>query len=136
MTNRYLLDSWAVLALLYKEKPASVRVEQLLKEAAGGNVTLFLSVINLGEVYYIFGRKRGEQAADTLVEKIKQLPIQVLAVDEQDVLAAARYKMTHLISYADAFAVAAAAKLDAVLLTGDPELLTMEDVVAVEMLHR
>ncbi|MDX1414226.1 MAG: PIN domain-containing protein [Candidatus Promineifilaceae bacterium] len=134
MNNRYLLDSWAFMALFSAEQPASKRVEHLLLGAADGNVVLFFSIINLGEIFYLVGRREGIDLAENLTTKIKQLPIQIVPVDEQRVIAAARYKMTHSISYADAFALAAAAEFDAVLATGDPELWALADVVEVERL--
>lgn len=136
MNNRFLLDSWALLAWLYTEKPASDRIQKLIDDAADGNVQLLLSVINFGEVYYIFGRERGADAAKKLASGVKQLPIQILPVDEHRVLAAAQYKITHPISYADAFAVAASAELDTVLLTGDPELFALDGEIKIERLYR
>lgn len=136
MSNLYLLDSWAILALLYEEEPAAGRVEELLQQAADGQATLFLSVINLGEVFYIFGRRRGVDPAENVVARIKQLPIRILHVDEERVLAAAGYKIKYAISYADAFAAAAAAELEATLVTGDPELLALAGRVQLESLHR
>ena len=136
VSNHYLLDSWAILALLYEEEPAADRVEELLQQAADGQVSLFLSVINLGEVFYIFGRRRGVNAAENVVAKTKQLPIRILPVDEERVLAAAAYKMKYSISYADAFAAAAAVELKATLVTGDPELLALAGEVQLEPLHR
>ncbi len=136
MINRYLLDSWALLAWLYEEQPASTRIRQLLDDAADGRIRLMLSVINFGEVYYIFGRKRGANAAKKLADAFKKLPIEILSVDERRALMSAHYKMNNAISYADAFAVAAAKELDAVLLTGDPELFTLDGEIRIERLHR
>ncbi len=95
-----------------------------------------MSLINLGEVYYATGRRHGRPAADTVLNYIKELPINLHPVDRRHVLAAARYKMNHAIAYADAFAAAAAAELDAVLLTGDPELFALEGKIQIERLHR
>ena len=136
MNNRYLLDSWALLAWLYKEQPASNRIRQLLDDAADGRNHLMLSVINFGEVYYIFGRERGANAAQKLAAAIKKLPIQILSVDEHRALTSARYKMNDAISHADAFAVAAAEELDAILLTGDPELFVLDGEIQIERLYR
>lgn len=47
MNNLYLLDSWAMLALLYRENPATDRVVQLLHQAADGQAHSLLSLINL-----------------------------------------------------------------------------------------
>lgn len=136
MNKRFILDSWALIALFNNEQPAFQQVENLLRQAADGHAFLALSIINLGEIYYIIGRKGGGNVADRFLSHIKQLPIQIIAADEQRVLAAASLKMAHPISYADAFAVAAAIELDATLLTGDPELFKLPDQVEVQYLHR
>ena len=136
MNAKYLLDSWAVLAYLKKESPADQRVLELLEKARDGKVLLFLSVINLGEIYYIVGRARGEDTAQHILEEIKRLPIEILPVDETDVLAAARWKMQYPMAYADAFAASAAQDLQAILLTGDPELLALGDLLEIEILKR
>lgn len=49
---------------------------------------------------------------------------------------AARLKMHHALSYADAFAVVTAQAYEGTLLTGDPELLQLTGIVALEALHR
>ena len=136
MSAKYLLDSWAILAYLKKESPADQRVLELLEKARHGKVLLFLSVINLGEIYYIVGRARGEDTAQHILEEIKQLPVEILPVDETDVLAAARWKMQYPMAYADAFAASAAQDLQAILLTGDPELLALENLLEIEILKR
>jgi predicted nucleic acid-binding protein len=136
VNNRFQLDSWALLAFLYREEPAADRVEHLLREAAAGRVRLLLSVVNLGEVFYIFGRRHGETAADHAVAEIKNLPINVLQVDEDRVMAAARLKMRHSVSYANAFAAATAEEFGAILLTGDPELLALKSDLQIEQLER
>ncbi len=136
MNSRFVLDSWALIALLNKEQPASAEVEELLQKAAEGQAFFALSIINLGEIYYIVGRSRGNQAADDFLDRIKRLPIQIIQADEPRVLAAARLKMAYSISYADAFATAAAIELNATLLTGDPELLLLSDKVEIQPLTR
>lgn len=136
MSKRFILDSWAIIALLNNEQPASGQVEALLRQAAEGQAFLALSLINLGEIYYIVGRKRGSVAADRFLDWIKQLPIQIVPPTEARILAAARLKMTYAISYADAFAAAAAIEMEATLLTGDPELLQLSDRIAVQSLPR
>ena len=136
MSTRFVLDSWAMLALLQKENPATERVAELMRKAGQNEVQLAMSLINLGEVFYIFGRKNGAQAAEKLLTTIQQLPIQILPATEHSVFTAARYRMNNPISYADAFAVAAAKKLDAVILTGDPELLSLTEEIQIERLFK
>lgn len=136
MSTRFVLDSWAMLALLQKENPATERVAELMRKAGQNEVQLAMSLINLGEVFYIFGRKNGAQAAEELLTTIQKLPIQILPAAEHSVFTAARYRMNNPISYADAFAVAAAKKLDGVLLTGDPELLSLTEEIQIERLFK
>ena len=136
MTPIYVLDSWAVLAYLKKETPADLRVRDLLEQAGQGKARLLLSLINLGEIYYTVGRARGAKFAESILAEMRLLPIEILPVDEGTVFAAARWKVKHAISYADAFAVATAEQNQAVLLTGDPELLGMRTGPRIERLQR
>lgn len=136
MSTRFVLDSWAMLALLQKENPATERVAELMRKAGQNEVQLAMSLINLGEVFYIFGRKNGAQTAEELLTTIQKLPIQILPAAEHSVFTSARYRMNYPISYADAFAVAAAKKLDAVLLTDDPELLSLTEEIQIERLFK
>lgn len=52
---KIVLDAWALLAYLQREEPAASRVRAVLKEAATHKVTLFASLINIGEVFYRIG---------------------------------------------------------------------------------
>jgi predicted nucleic acid-binding protein len=136
MKPRFVLDAWAVLALLQKEEPAASRVKQLLEETGKGDVELFISVINLGEVYYCIGKAKGESEARETLDDIRRLTLTVVPVTDEAVFNAARLKMSYAISYADAFAAAAAEELDAVLVSGDPELEQLEDRLRLEKLER
>jgi len=54
----------------------------------------------------------------------------------KDILAAARLKAVHRLSYADAFAVGLAEKLGAVIRTGDPEIVGLSTTIQVTALSR
>ncbi len=136
MNNRYILDSWAFLALVNREEPAASRVRAILKAAIEGNAVLFMSFINLGEVYYSAGRRHGMRAAKNALQYIEKSPINMHPVYKRQVLAAANYKMSYRVAYADAFAAAAAEELNAILLTGDPELFALDGKIQIERLHR
>ena len=127
---RYILDSYALLAY-FQAEPAGAKVRDILKEAAAGAPTIFLSVISLGEIYYIIARKRGEEKAGAITEDICRLPVSLVDVTTKRVLAAAGVKAQHPISYADAFVVAAAVEFTATIVTGDPEFEATESQAAV-----
>lgn len=119
-----VLDAWAVMAWLKNQQPAADRVRSLLEAAERRRQELLMSIVNLGEVFYISVKARdlayGERVLDSLRPRLTIIP----ATDSL-VMAAATLKSRHTISYADAFAAAAALLRDAPLVTGDPELRTM-----------
>ena len=137
MPENYVLDAWALLALLQKEEPAAARVRELLLQTqTAPEIQVYMSVINLGEILYILQRSQGEKEADQTVADIRQLPIILLQANEDRVMAAARLKASHRISYADAFAAAAAEELKAILITGDPELISLQGILQIEAVVR
>ena len=129
--TRYVLDSFAVLAYLTAEE-GMPRVREVLGDASAGRSSVYLSLINLGEIAYIVERERGLAQAQQTLGLIDQMPIQILPASREAVLAAVHVKAGHPIAYADAFAVAAAQSLDAVVLTGDPEFESVKELVRVE----
>lgn len=112
-----VLDSWAVLRLLEDHEPAASRVQAALADQRP-----IMSWINLGEVYYVIRRDRGEEEAQDVVRDLRP-GLRLDLPSEARVLQAARLKADHPLAYADAFAAATAIAHDAILLTGDPELL-------------
>ena len=136
MNKRYVLDAWALLALLQSEEPAASRVRELLLEGERQQATVLLSIVNLGEVYYRVGKRSSRAEAVDTLEMIRRLALTIVPAHEELVLAAADLKIAHAISYADAFAAALAASTDAILVSGDPEFDQLQGRVQLEKLHR
>ena len=131
----FVLDTFALLAYL-KNEPAAARIEKVLETAGKEKCRLFVSIINLGEILYITERRGGVSKAQDVLALIRQLPVEILPADEQAVFSAAHIKASYTLSYADAFAVAAALRESAVILTNDPEFATVESIVTVEWLEK
>ena len=131
----YVLDSFAVLAYL-EDEPGAVRVGRLLSQAQKGEVELWISVINFGEVLYIVERERGRDVAKMTIAAIDQLPLSVADANRALTFGAAHIKAHHPISYADAFAVALAQSKGARIVTGDPDFKKVESLISVEWLAR
>ncbi len=129
----YVLDSFAMLAFLGGESGAE-RVKSILAQAQQGRVQAYFSLINMGEVLYITERRRGLPLAQKTLAMIEQLPVKILPADREYVLAAAHIKANYPVAYADAFAIAVAQKLEATVITGDPEFASVENVIQVEWL--
>ena len=130
-----VLDSWALIAF-FEDEPAAEAVEELLARAAQDKQSLYLSVVNWGEVYYNTMREVSQQAAEARVAEIAALPIEIIGVSEDLRIArqAAIYKATHKISYADAFTAALAKEKKAELVTGDPEFKPLEKEIKINWL--
>jgi uncharacterized protein with PIN domain len=127
---KYVLDSYAVLALVADEPGAQVVADILLDETA----TPFLSAMNLGEVFYIVCRRHGEVMADEIVDAIRHEKKAIIAeVTWPRIREAARIKAGHRLAYADAFVLGLAKELDAGLVTGDPEIQTAAVKLGVEL---
>jgi ribonuclease VapC len=128
----YVLDSFALLAHLEDEE-RGVKVTEILKNAQQAeNIILYVSVVNLGEVYYITMRERGEVKAEEVLALIKMLPIQIINVDLDLTLKASRLKSKYPVAYADCFAAALATEKNAKVITGDPEFNEMEEEIRIE----
>jgi predicted nucleic acid-binding protein len=126
----YVLDSFALLCYL-AEEPGYEQVTVLLERA---QATVYLSMINLGEVLYITEREQGVERAREVLGALEALPLQLLDASRLRVLAAAHIKANYPISYTDAFVVAAAQEFQAVIVTGDPEFKRVAHLAPIEWL--
>jgi len=134
-SGAYVLDSDAVMAYTQAE-PGGPRVRDLVRCAQRGEVALHISVVNVTEVFYLVWRRQSPLAARRAVDGLPQLAILVHEAALDDCLAAGALKAQYPVSLGDAFAAALAIRLDATLLTGDPEFKRLKDVVRIEWLPR
>ena len=113
-----VLDSYSLLAYIEGEAGAETMIE-IFRVARDSGRSLFLSVVNWGEVYYITMREAGHERADEVAHLISTLPIQIVPADLDLTRQAAELKSKHRMSYADCFAAALARQRKAELVTGD-----------------
>jgi len=81
-----------------------------------------MSWINVAEVYYVTMRAARTGLADDVVRDLRAM-LDLDDVSVERALGAAKIKAEHAMALGDAFAVATAVAHDAVLLTGDPEII-------------
>ncbi len=110
------LDSWAILAWLDGDEPATTRVQGLLATRPT------VSWINLVEVCYRVQRDHGRAAADGVLAEIRMIAECDLPGTGR-MVEAARLKAMMPMALGDCFAVATAAAYGLRLLTGDPEII-------------
>jgi ribonuclease VapC len=133
VSERYVLDSFAVLALLGKE-PGSEMVEELLQKATAEKAEVSITWVNVGEVAYIVERRWGKARVYQVLGTLEATAIDIRVAGRELVLTAAEIKAGLPLAYADAFAAALAKREEAVLVTGDPEFEQLEDVLSIEWL--
>jgi ribonuclease VapC len=102
-------------------QPAGNFVGNLLQEAEHGQTRLWMSAINVGEVYYFLRKQHSEPLAESWRESSRTLPVTIVVPSIDDIWSAAEIKSQFPVAYADAFAAALARKQDCPLVTGDPE---------------
>ena len=126
-----VLDSWALIAFLEDEKPASEKMEALLAEAQESDIALLVATVNLGEVWYSLARDYSAAIADQKVAEIHHLGIEVVPADWELAYQAAILKAKGNIAYGDCFAAALARMKKAEVVTGDKEFKQVEEIVKV-----
>ena len=131
MRKKRLLDTFAILAWLLNE-PHAGQVQALLQEARQDTSEFFITLINLGELYYTLRRGLSVTEVKNLITQLLAVPVTVVPVTEALVWESAEIKARNPLSYADCFAVAAARQLGASVITGDREFKRIEGMVQVE----
>lgn len=134
MRRGSVLDAYAVLAFLQGEESGK-RVAGLLRQAAAGKTHLYVSMINVAEVFYRLCRVGRGAVADDFVDDLKRsvLPVETASATDTRVVAAARLKARFPISLADAFAAALAIEKEVPVVTGDPEFRPLQTAGLLEV---
>jgi uncharacterized protein len=125
MTKDVVFDSYAMLAL-FRQEQGQHEVTKILTELSVGERTGFMSVINVGEVYYITARKQNITKAQLAIDSLVKFPISYESVSYHTAMEAAKLKAKYKLSYADAFAAALTISKKATLITGDKEFKNLE----------
>ena len=133
MTNTFVLDSFAVLALLGRE-PGSQEVAKLLRKAQEEEARVLMTWVNAGEVAYLAERRWGLERLYAALAVMEATALEIVSVERELALMAAHIKAEHAIAYADAFAAALAQRCAAKLVTGDPEFKLLEGVLDIHWL--
>ncbi len=118
MTPAHVLDANAVLDFA-EAGPGFDKVERLFQAARQRQGVVFVSVMNLGEVFYCLWQRQGEEEARRSIAQLSRLPIHVIPVDLVQALKAGELKALYKIPYVDCIAAALALQQRATLVTSD-----------------
>jgi len=129
----FVLDSFALLAF-FQGEPRGVKVKEIIERSLREECRLALATVNLGEVVYRTIRQHGPERTRNVLAKIEEFGIAIVDVDRDLALEAANLKVRYRLGYADCFVAALARRLDAAVVTGDPDFRQVEQLIAVEWL--
>ena len=116
----YVLDANAVLRYFKMGNAGDGdRVLDLFLQAQRNQARLSISVVNLGEVFYILLRNVGEQRAVDYIRVLKH-GVTIVEADVSGTMQAATLKHRYKLGYADSFAAALALATKATLVSADP----------------
>ena len=132
--KKYVMDSFAMIAF-FEDEPGADRVAEILKSLMARKAKAYMSVINWGEVYCNTLREEGVETAEKVIEQLRKYPIELVDADLKLTYEAAKLKARYKIAYADCFAAALSRKLNAVIVTGDPEFKKLGDEYSIQWLE-
>ena len=132
--KRYVFDSYAMIAY-FEDEVGAGRVAQILRQLIQGKAKGYMSVVNWGEVYYNTMREEGVAEAEKVILQLDKFPIQIVEVNRNLAFEAAKLKGKYRIAYADCFAVALSVKLNASLVTGDPEFRKLKERISIQWIN-
>jgi len=113
MSNSYVMDACALLALLNNEDGAD-------REAMSENVEVYMNKINIFEIYYGVYRAEGELKAEEVYRRILRTPIKVIETFDHKVFrVAGKLKSKYRMSLADSIALGEAVVRNAAVLSSD-----------------
>lgn len=125
-----VLDSYAVLAYLFRERGHETVVSLLEKAAESGKNVLIVAP-NWAEVRYQVQRKTNSARWDEVRDKLLGLPIEVVPATQDLAEVAGAIKADKKMSLADCFAAALAKVHKAEIYTGDPEFKAIEGEIKI-----
>jgi predicted nucleic acid-binding protein len=132
--KRYVFDSYAMIAY-FEDEVGADRVAQILRQLIQGKAKGYMSVVNWGEGYYNIMREEGIAEAEKVILQLDKFPIQIVEVNRNFAYEAAKLKGKYRIAYADCFAVALSVKLNASLVTGDPEFRKLKERISIQWIN-
>jgi len=117
--NKYILDACALIALLDRESGYE-EISNLLLKAELGEVSVYINLVNLLEVYYDRIKISNLDRADMFLETIYNSSIEILELQNKEILRnAGRLKSNYKMSLADSFALSTAIYKQATIITAD-----------------
>jgi predicted nucleic acid-binding protein len=116
---KYLVDACAFITFLDEEEGAD-KVAEIIGKAKSGEAEVYMSCIQLLEIYYDRGRVKKWDYAESVFKSLSNSVVKIVYTFSPEVLRyVGRLKVAYSISLADSIACAMAKELFATLVTSD-----------------
>jgi predicted nucleic acid-binding protein len=117
---RYVLDASAIVEHL-EDRPGAAKVEAILVAAKRDMAQIFVSVVNWGEAFHSFWRRRGYEETSAVFARLLRTPLILVEAARNDAEAAAAMKARFAVPYPGGFAAQLAMAKKARLVTADTD---------------
>jgi len=128
--EKFVLDACAMLAYLNNEE-GSALIEAILKKAEKNEASVFITAMDLAEIYHIVLKEEGREKALKTMVLIKNLPVKSIGLDEPLLMSAGEIRVQFPLTLGDALVVAVAKSREAKVITGDRDFKKVEKEVEV-----
>ena len=134
--ENYIFDTYAVLGY-FLEEPCANTIGNILELARNREIKIYMSIINLGEVYYIIQRRYDRKIAIDLIENVKEWPIEFVDISHSVIITSGDIKAKYPMSLADSYAAALTLRVRGILLTADKEFEPLEnEIIKIKWLEK
>jgi predicted nucleic acid-binding protein len=130
LKDKFIFDTSALLAYLNNEG-GSALIEEILKKAERKDADVFITSMDVAEIYHIVLKEEGREKALKAIVLIKNLPIESVGLDESLLMAAGEIRVQFPLTLGDALVVAVAKSKDAKIITSDRDFKKVEGEVSV-----
>jgi len=128
--EKFVIDACAMLAYLNNESGSSV-IEQVLKRAERHEVKIFITIMDLAEIYHLILKEAGREKAIKSIVLLRNLPVESMTLDESLLMIAGELRMQYPLTLGDAFVAAVAKSMDAKIITGDKDFKAIEKEIGI-----
>jgi predicted nucleic acid-binding protein len=116
---KYIIDACAFITFLDEEEGAD-KVAEIIKKANSGEAEVYISCIQLLEIYYDRGRAKNWDYAESVFKSLVNSSVKIVyTLSPEELRYAGKLKVSYSISLADSIACAVAKELSATLVTSD-----------------
>jgi predicted nucleic acid-binding protein len=116
---KYLIDACAFITFLDEDEGAD-KVVEIIRKANSGEAEVYISCIQLLEIYYDRGRAKDWDYTESVFKSLTNSSVKIIYIfSPEELRYAGRLKVAYSISLADSIACAVAKELSATLITSD-----------------